>query len=652
MSPGNAKDADGIETVVLSACSPTLIADEIGPGSRRILLFGKTGCGKSTLARELGRVMSGRGIPCFCLGADPGSPGFGVPGAVNLGRWETGGWQRIAMAPICSLNAGRFRLPLVSAARQIAKNAESGVLLVDAPGIIRGVAAAELLTGMVKALSIQTILVLCRQGKKLPCVHELMSAPARIFRVEPSPLARCPERNERMKIRTRLWDVYLEGGKNHRAALGALSLTGTPPPVEKPDAWQGRQVAFMKGDTPTVMGEVVALDGECIWILAPGRPGSFDGLKVRDAVRSREGFLQTAKPVQAGLIGTVSTFQGRGSPRKNGPGGVIRMGDLSAYLMNGVSGDPLVHLRIMNQKRSMLFDLGGGQRLSSKLAHQLTDIFITHAHMDHISGFFPLLRTRIGDFSCCNIYGPPGITLNIQGMVNGVLWDRLEGPGPGFRVHELAADYMTVSHISGGCRSPMPVAKQMIRDNIILKTDSFNVSAIQLDHGTPVMAYKIELLPNLNIKQKALKGMALAAGPWLGRLKQAVASGSHGAQILLPDGESRPAGDLAKILIRVSPARSLVYATDFADTPRNREQLIRFSRNAHTLFCEAAFTQAHAGRAESSGHLTARACGEIAGAANVGQLVPFHFSKRYDAMPGMIYDQVRSAFAGKIVSWP
>ena len=341
-------------------------------------------------------------------------------------------------------------------------------------------------------------------------------------------------------------------------------------------------------------------------------------------------------------------LQGKRSAKQKASDFFIHMGDLCACLMNGVAGDPMVHVRIMNQKLSLLLDLGDGKRLPGKLAHQVRNVFISHAHMDHISGFLPLLRARMGDLPACNIFGPPGITANIQGMVNGVLWDRLENPGPEFRVHELDTDAMTVSLVQCGKRWPKLIAKEKIQDNLILETGVFKVRAIQLDHGTPVIAYKIELEPGLNINKTALARMGLPAGPWLGRLKNTIASGLLEALILLPDGRSICAGVLAETLIHASPAKALVYATDFANSPSNRERLIRFAQNAHTFFCEAAFTRDHKARTTASGHLTTDACGEMAKAANVGQLVPFHFSKRYDGTPGLIYEEVRSVYAGKV----
>jgi ribonuclease BN (tRNA processing enzyme) len=623
-----------IDSRLLSAQESDRIAQELDSDHHRTLVFGEMGIGKSTLTSHLAGAMEKAGQSCFGLGADPGSPAFGVPGAVCLGRWQNNKWHLVSMEALCSLNAGRFRLPLVSAVRRLVRDLGKKILLVDAPGMVRGIAGSELLLGLVEAASIQTILVLCKPGKELPYADELMSTNIKIHRVKPSPLARRPGRHKRMNQRTNLWNAYLKDAKEMSVELSRVCLTGTPPPMEALKEWQGRQVAFMQGETTLAMGEVLKIDNNNLSIRAPGKGKTFNQVMVRDACRSKEGWLKTAKH-------NVS-YAGSSSVTFPGPLDVTRMGGLSATLMNGVFGDPLVHLRLMNLKQSMLFDLGSGERLSARLAHQLTDVFITHAHMDHISGFFWFLRSRIGDFPSCNIYGPPGLTEHIEGMINGVHWDRIGESGPRFRVYELHGDYLQISDLQVGKKGSQIIGQERITDNIMLKTPTFRIQAIMLDHGTPVLAYSIELMPRLNIMKKRLADMGVSPGPWLGELKRAIAAGNRDARILLPDKSMASAGTLADDLILASPVQKLVYATDLADTASNRERLIRFARNAHTLYCEAVFTQIHKKKAASSGHLTALACGEIARAANVKQVIPFHFSKRYESKPWLIYDEVGS----------
>lgn len=101
--------------------APERIVSTVFARDCRVLLFGETGIGKSTLARLLTMELEKCGRPSFCLSADPGSPAFGIPGAVCLGKWEPEGWQLICFEALCTLDAGRFRLPLVSAVRRLAE---------------------------------------------------------------------------------------------------------------------------------------------------------------------------------------------------------------------------------------------------------------------------------------------------------------------------------------------------------------------------------------------------------------------------------------------------------------------------------------------------------------------------------------------------
>ncbi|MGH7946104.1 MAG: hypothetical protein ACRD1R_09475 [Acidobacteriota bacterium] len=68
-----------------------------------------------------------------------------------------------------------------------------------------------------------------------------------------------------------------------------------------------------------------------------------------------------------------------------------------------------------------------------------------------------------------------------------------------------------------------------------------------------------------------------------------------------------------------------------------------FSFLGMSFFCEASFIEADRAQAERTGHLTARACGEIATAMAVVHLIPFHFSRRYDGEPERVYEEVRAA---------
>ena len=133
-----------------------------------------------------------------------------------------------------------------------------------------------------------------------------------------------------------------------------------------------------------------------------------------------------------------------------GPVPSIRIGEVSACMVNGVFGDPLLKLQMIHQRRSLLFDLGDPGRMSARVAHQVTDVFLSHTHADHIGGFLWFLRSRIGPLPACRIYGPAGVARQIAGMVDGILWDRVEQRGPRFDVREWHGDKLRCFQVIAG----------------------------------------------------------------------------------------------------------------------------------------------------------------------------------------------------------
>ena len=122
-------------------------------------------------------------------------------------------------------------------------------------------------------------------------------------------------------------------------------------------------------------------------------------------------------------------------------------------------------------------------------------------------------------------------------------------------------------------------------------------------------------------------------------------AGDTRAELELPNGELRTAQELRDQLVTTLPGQRLVYATDFADTAENRKRLQQLADGADLFFCEATFCSADRNQAADTRHLTTSACAEIARAAGVERLVPFHFSKRYTDRVGDVYAELRSVLS-------
>ncbi|GAK61157.1 ribonuclease Z [Candidatus Vecturithrix granuli] len=311
-------------------------------------------------------------------------------------------------------------------------------------------------------------------------------------------------------------------------------------------------------------------------------------------------------------------------------------------LGGGKSGDPSLYIDIVDRKRAILFDCGLNNFRPAAL-HKVTDVFISHTHIDHFIGFDALLRLNLTEEKIIHVYGPPGICRNVIGKLQGYTWNICQNLRLIIVVHEILPETIVVTSLESWRGFEIKQTEEQPHTDLLLDTGEFSVKYLELDHKTPCFGYTFLEAESCNVRKEALEELGLQPGPWAGQLKaQAFPTADQDAVIQI-DGMNYSLDELARKLLVRKPGVKITYLTDFLLHEADIARIIEFTRYSDFLFCEAAFIEHEREKARLTHHLTAREAGILAHGAQVKQLVLFHFSRRYQDHALML-DEARQEF--------
>lgn len=328
-------------------------------------------------------------------------------------------------------------------------------------------------------------------------------------------------------------------------------------------------------------------------------------------------------------------------------------------LVNGPFGDPALFVGFRYERRALLFDLGRIESLSTRELLKLTDVFVSHTHMDHFIGFDHLLRCSLNRESEIRLFGPKGIIDNVKGKLAGYTWNLIQNYPLSIAVHEIdREEQKTVRfHAASGFQpegeSPTPF------NGVLLDEPFLTVSATILDHRIPCLAFCLKEKNRLNIKPDRLEVMGVKSGPWLDDLKRMIREKAPGtARLEIPDEDGRGKKDLTidewrGALVLEAEGQKISYVVDCLYSPNNVERILSLARNADLFYCEATFSEEDRTRAADRYHLTAHQAGTLARLAQARNFIPFHFSPRYESEPDRLWEEAMEEFAkseGKVIS--
>ncbi|MEW6214129.1 MAG: ribonuclease Z [Nitrospirota bacterium] len=297
-------------------------------------------------------------------------------------------------------------------------------------------------------------------------------------------------------------------------------------------------------------------------------------------------------------------------------------------LVNGPFEDPSLFVRVIREKRAFLFDIGSINRLKPGDIQKITDVLVTHTHIDHFIGFDTLLRAILRREIPLRVYGPPNITDCIEGKLRGYTWNLIKEYPLKIEVFCLRGDkIITSSFHAENCfkRIDNTIADF---DGIILREPLFRVKAIQLDHQVPCLGFSIEEEFHININKAALGEKGLPVGPWLSELKKAIRECKPGDTVFTVSNMRYKLEELREIA-KITKGQKVSYVTDVSINDENIKKIIELVRDSDTFYCEAYFLERDRDRALERFHLTAKIAGRIARDAGVKNLVVMHFSPKY-----------------------
>lgn len=327
---------------------------------------------------------------------------------------------------------------------------------------------------------------------------------------------------------------------------------------------------------------------------------------------------------------------------------------LHPFLVNDPFGDPSVYVALKFARRGLLFDLGDLHALAPRKILRLSDVFVSHMHVDHFIGFDQVLRVLLGREQTLRLTGPAGFLDAVEHRLAGYAWNLTErfATDLTFEVTEvLSADAARSARFRlKTCFAREAERELALSEGVVLDDGQLTVRAAVLDHGIPCLAYALQERAHVNVWKTRLEELGLPVGPWLRELKQAVLRGDPDTTpVRIAEGRNLPLGELREKVLEIVPGQKIAYVVDAAYTEANVRRIVELVREAGILYIEACFAAEDEARAADRMHLTTAQAGTLARLAGVRRLEPFHFSPRYAGEEARLRAQVDQAFAGRNV---
>ena len=262
-------------------------------------------------------------------------------------------------------------------------------------------------------------------------------------------------------------------------------------------------------------------------------------------------------------------------------------------LVNAVFGDPALYVSMRHERRAFLFDLGQIDALTPREILALSDVFVTHCHIDHFIGFDRLLRVCLGRPNRVRMFGPPGFVDNVACRLGGYLWNLAERYDEGLELEVMEIDDEATRTVTFRLVDAFRPSSERVAtrpDGLILDEDLLCVESSVLDHKTPCLGFSLSQKQHIGIKKNRLSELGLPVGKWLHDVKAAILAELPKDTVYEPvPGKFITLGELEERCLVFRPGQRLAYVTDIGFTDDNIARVERLARDVDTLYIESSF---------------------------------------------------------------
>ena len=254
---------------------------------------------------------------------------------------------------------------------------------------------------------------------------------------------------------------------------------------------------------------------------------------------------------------------------------------------------------------SLLFDCGEGtqrQLQKSGAPFSASRIFISHTHLDHVSGLPGYLGTLglLRRAEPVKVYGPLGSRAYLQVLLG----------------------------LAGGLDYDVEIRE--LDDGESVAAEGFKVVAARVEHAGFCLGFRIEEdLRRGTVDPERARALGVPPGPELGRLLEAGAIDAGGRTV-----------HREEILGPSHPGRVVVYSGD----TRPCRSLDELARGADLLIHEATFSGELRAEAVARAHSTAEDAARTAASAGVRRLALTHISPRHQETPEVLLEDATRIF--------